>query len=294
MARVGIVQRTASRALLGYLRRRPTARGSWRALTLAKPFLVAELEPGVYIRPYSLSPIELGILRKGVLEPETVDVFRGLLRPGLTVIDLGANIGQYTLLAAHHVGPHGQVHAFEPTPEVADSLQANVTLNGFGNVTICRAAVSDAPGIVHLHPDPEAPDINSILPVRGQNRGATVEVPALRLDDYIAQRGLGPVDMVKMDIEGAEMMALAGAPKLLSGETAPILILELNPEALDRAGSSPAELLRLLERHGYAYHGIASYGGDTYANGIATKPGHWRRFPGLHEWDLRPVTEGVR
>ena len=93
-------------------------------MRLVGPSLLVELEPGLFIRPLGLSAVEVGIIRKGMFETETVGAFAALLTPGMTVMDVGANVGQFTLVAARRVGPSGRVHAFEPTPHLATTTSS--------------------------------------------------------------------------------------------------------------------------------------------------------------------------
>jgi FkbM family methyltransferase len=262
----------------------PSERGKYRLRLMTKYFLVAELQPGVFIRLSDVTLIEDEIIRQGVFEPETVEVFKALLEPGMTVLDVGANIGQYTLIAAHRVGPYGQVHAFEPTPPTATELRANVALNRFENVTINEVAVADAAGEALLFcTDPGSPGTNTIM-TPSEDVCSAVKVPTLTLDQYLAEHHITQVDVMKLDIEGAELLALRGAQGLLRGEGAPFLVLEINPGTLARSGNSGDDLLGLLQDCGYTYHPIAMYGThthDPWANGFAAKPAHWDRFPAL-------------
>src|SRR5262249_32474127 len=159
------------------------------------------------------------IARDGIFESETVELFLKLLAPGMTALDVGANVGQYTLLAAQRVGPSGRVHAFEPTPHVAAKLRANVRLNGFRNVTVAAMAVGDNCGEATLYYVDDDGSNNILAPEPGYP--TSVKVPLITLDDYLASQGLGKVDVMKMDIEGAELKALRGSPRLLSGDHAP-------------------------------------------------------------------------
>lgn len=284
------LQRLASALVLHYVRRCPVERGKWRLLRLANRFLVVPLGRGAFVRVPGLSIVEREIVRHGVFEQETAGLFCDLLAPGMVVMDVGANVGQYTLLAAPRVGPAGRVHAFEPTPRVAAKLRASVRLNGFANVAVNEAAVSEAPGQVTLYYVEDDDGENSIL--GGKAGCPSVTVPAVTLDDYVAAHGLGRVDVVKMDIEGAELLALRGARRLLSGDDAPVVILEVNPKSLAFSGSSVADLLGLLQGYGYRVHEVASYGTPghhRWANAVALKPAHRERFPALRGLALRPV-----
>jgi FkbM family methyltransferase len=205
-------------------------------------------------------------------------LFTQLLRPGMTVVDAGANIGEYTLVAARRVAPGGSVHAFEPTPAVVDWLRRNVALNDLHNVVINPVALSNAAGDVELFFDPMEPVSNSIVSLWHATGVATV--PATTLDEYVGRAGLAAVDVLKIDVEGAEIMALEGAGRLLAGEEAPIILVEANEGTLARSGRTMRDLIALLEGHGYACGTIDFHGGDArYSNLLAAKPAHRRRFP---------------
>lgn len=193
----------------------------------------------------------------GTYEPVESRVFCRLLRPGATVIDAGANVGQYTLLAATRVGPEGQVHSFEPMPQNFSALTRNVQINGLTNVRLNQAAlwhepaelVFSRPRIHHhnngafaaLDPDANSEDLDS---------QAAVTVTALTLDQYVEENHLDSIDLVKMDIEGAEPFLLRGARRTLERFGPPILS-EVRPEILARLGTTIEELEALLTELGY-------------------------------------------
>ena len=139
-------------------------------------------------------------------------------------MDVGANVGQFTLVAARRVGPSGRVHAYEPTPELAAHILRNLELNGLENVAVNAVAVSDVAGRASLHfVELDDPGENSIVNPSPGTR--TLEVPTVTLDGYLAEHAVGTVSVIKMDIEGAEMPALLGARNLLSGDDSPVLVL---------------------------------------------------------------------
>jgi FkbM family methyltransferase len=286
------MRRLASSLVRGYIRHFPLERTKWRLMQMAKSFLVAELQPGVFIRLADVTVIENEILRQGVFERETVDLFSALLGPGMTVLDVGANIGQYTLIGAHRVGREGHVHAFEPTPRIAADLRANVALNLLENVTVNEVAIADAQGETLLFcTDPGSPGTNTIMnPV--EHACGSVKVPTVTLDQYLVERGISSVDVMKLDIEGAELLALRGARDLLCADRAPVIVLEVNPRTLSLSGGGADQLLGLLDEYGYSYYSIATYGArthDPWENGFAAKPAHWDRFPALRRLYPQPV-----
>jgi FkbM family methyltransferase len=236
--------------------------------------------------------VDVDIMRRGTFEPETLHAFAALLAPGMTVLDIGANVGLFTVVAARRVGPTGRVHAFEPTPELAAHISSNLELNDLGNVAVNELAISDSDGHATLHfAEPNDPGENSIVNCTPGVR--TLKVATVTIDDYIGRCRVGRVDVIKMDIEGAEMAALRGGPKLLSGDNSPVLVLEFHPSTLAYGGHSPDDLLGLLASYGYAFYPIAAYSvqtHDPYMNGIGAKPDHVDRLPALRRWRQRPLS----
>jgi FkbM family methyltransferase len=153
------------------------------------------------------------------------------LRPGMTVLDVGANIGYFTLLAARSVGQEGLVHSFEPHDEIRGELERNVRRNGLRNVVVRPEAVARSTGEVAFYRSAEATNqgisstIEGSTPL-GQAREARPSiVPAVRLDDVSDSLGRS-VDLVKIDVEGAERAALEGGESLFSAPDAPLVLLE--------------------------------------------------------------------
>lgn len=179
--------------------------------------------------------------------PET-RVFEEFLRPGMTVFDLGANIGYYSALASRRVGPDGRVCAFEPDPANLALLQRNLQANGCRNVTVYPYAVSDRLGYAELFLDEASPSAHSIAL-------APPAVTATRRVVTVALDGLFPVEvcpnLVKMDIEGAEFAALRGMPRMLADRRLKVVVLECLPAILARMGLRREELAGLLESAGF-------------------------------------------
>jgi FkbM family methyltransferase len=185
----------------------------------------------------------------GVFEPCEAWLFTQLIKPGMTVVDAGANIGQYTLLAARCVGETGMVHAFEPVPSVFERLSHHITWNKLTNVVLNRAALwSEDRDRISLGLD-EAEGHNVSRYTILSDTGA-VSAPAVCLDSYADRRGFTRLDFVKIDIEGAEPAAIAGAQKVLRKFT-PLVLLEMVPARLLQVGVQAQELLATMRELGY-------------------------------------------
>lgn len=176
-------------------------------------------------------------------EPETLPVFLRLVTPGSTVIDVGANTGLFSLLAARR-DPTVTVHAIEPVPRVFELLTANVALNRAENVACHRVALSDHEGTVAMYvPREDLPIMSSMLP--GWRSGAVrVEVQAQTLDGFTGALDR-PVDVLKVDTEGTESLVLSGGVETL-GAQRPFVICEVLA-----AGRTAADLTALMGRVGY-------------------------------------------
>jgi FkbM family methyltransferase len=245
--------RLLSRAVGAY----PAVRGQTRLRHITAPWLVAKIGSNGWIRATGLVDAEWDLLSGKHKEEHTTVFVQSFLKPGMTVVDVGANIGYMSVLAALHVGPSGRVLAFEPTPNVADRLRENVRLNGLHNVTTVAAAISDQSGKAHLFQSSDDPEANSLFDDATMN--GAVEVEMVTLDSELARRSIEHVDLLKIDAEGAELSVLRGARGLLSSKDRPAILLELNPVTLHRAGVERDQVLQLLAEFGYEWEEIEQF-----------------------------------
>ncbi|MBI5567060.1 MAG: FkbM family methyltransferase [Chloroflexi bacterium] len=212
-------------------------------------------QPGFVIAKRLDQSIPFKLSREGYYEPQLSALFRQYLRAGDTFIDIGANIGYFTLLAASCVGATGHIHSFEPNPTTFKGLQRNVTLNNFKQVSLNNAAVSNVPGQVQLWVGKE---IDSGLVSMRQTSSLltdTVTSQAMTLDEYVIANRVGKIRAMKLDIEGAEWLALQGAQQLLIGNNRPDLIaLEAVQSHAAAFGVSIAQLIEFLIASQYTVH----------------------------------------
>lgn len=185
----------------------------------------------------------------GVYEECETRFFENHVKTGDTVVDIGANIGYYTLLFAKRVGPSGRVYSFEPEPTNFAVLTENVRMNRYGNVTLVNKAVSNDSGIIKLFisEDNEAGHSTAVSVA-----ARAVDVESVRIDEYLAQ--LDRVDFVKMDIEGGECHAIKGMTAFLRRHPDVVIVMEFWPKGLVNAGiepRTPLDLLRAMEFHIY-------------------------------------------
>jgi FkbM family methyltransferase len=172
----------------------------------------------LYLVPLDLD-LTPSIIRNGEWEPHVEHAIISSLRPGDIAVDIGANVGYHTLAMAAAVGARGQIHAFEANPDLMRLLKATIAVNGLDWVWFYEAAALDRPGAVklasapghfgsgHIIADTSPPDAEVAYSIR-------VDVPAVTLDGALVDR-VPKVDLIRMDIEGSEPLALRGAETLI-------------------------------------------------------------------------------
>lgn len=186
--------------------------------------------------PFISDPIRRGV----VFEARVLETLRGFIRPGDRVLDVGGNIGWFTVIASHLVGPTGLVVAVEPDPANAAVLRDNLARNRCANASVVEAAAGAEDGTASLYRSETNPGDHQMA--RIADRPDAVDVAVRRLDAVVA----GHIDVLKMDTQGSEVLALRGMSALLAANPAMRMILEFWPHGLDRVGGTTAELMALL------------------------------------------------
>jgi FkbM family methyltransferase len=232
---------------------------------------------------YVLYPNEnagIYISHGGNYEIDEVRFCEGLLEPGQTVLDVGGNIGLYALLAARLVGPTGRVHTFEPEVQNAGRLRTNLALNGFDNVEVFESAVYSEQGFVALNvfesrynswhslgrpnlPDPDHA-ARTIEPTQ------TRDVPAVTLDAHCEELGISRVDLLKIDVEGAEVDVLLGAERILGERAVGALLFEVSLPQIEALGHAADEPFEILAAAGYECFSLGANGSIREPATIAT------------------------
>lgn len=209
---------------------------------------IAKLRSGALANITENDHLQLLLYYCGEFEPECLHLMKRYLRPGATVLDVGANIGLYTIEAAKAVGSSGKVISIEASADHARTIERNVKLNGFSNVSLVSTAVGEDDGTAILSlPAGGNYGMFTLGKVSGTASG---EVQIRKIDDILKQQGVVAVDFIKMDIEGSELQALRGAIKTI-GHSRPPILIELNERALKGCGSSSTEVKTLLTSLGY-------------------------------------------
>lgn len=192
-------------------------------------------------------------------EPATLRLWWELAETARVVVDAGANTGLFSLLAAHR-NPSAEIHAFEPVDYNAEIFQCNIDLNGATGIRLHRAALSAHAGAQEMFVVPgEVNYMNSLDADRTRGRGSATEVPTLRLDELLAREGAGPVDLVKVDVEGHEDAVFEGMGDRLAASR-PHIVVEVLNEEVGRALTTRFDRLG-----GYRYFWIDEETGELRA-----------------------------
>ena len=231
--------------------------------------------------PIEVDPRDLigsEILRSWMWESETVRFVWGWLRAGMTVLDVGAHVGQYTLLASGLVGPAGRVIAFEPHPVLGRVLRRNASRAGCQNVTVLPVALGRAPGpgTLVLHPSDNFGG-SSLRPDEASAHHARATVEVTTLDEALDRLG-GPVHLAKIDVEGAELDVIDGALGTLAANPGIVLIVEFLRDNPLRFGHTVEDLEARLRELGFQLFTLTPDGlrryepvGELAANVVAVR-----------------------
>jgi FkbM family methyltransferase len=254
--RTALFQWIADRYPTPAITRGGAARALWKTLFYAvapqSPFAMRTAQYRLWVDPQKRKDIARTILHRGAYEPIETAIMLRCLRPGMTVVDVGANIGHYAMVAARAVGPTGRVIAFEPETENHAALVANLALNGLDNVVAERLALGARAGELMLYRDRDNRGGHSLAAANVQAPAGAAPVEAATLDAYLARhlpdRRVG---FIKIDVQGAEAQVLAGAEARLARDR-PVVLVEFWPSGIRAMGGDPmAPIGRMLEL-GYA------------------------------------------
>jgi FkbM family methyltransferase len=203
-------------------------------------------------------------IKQGIFEgPETAFVGR-LLAPGMTVLDLGANQGYYTLLASRTVGKSGRVFSFEPSPRERKALALHKRLNRCKNVTLVDFAVGAEERDIDLYVvRGHETGCNSLRPPIAMSESKPVRVKMIRLDDWLQRERVSRVDFIKLDVEGGEFDALKGAEALLERRPRPVLMIEVQDLRTRPWGYRAREIIEHLNRKEFHWFRVNADGAVT-------------------------------
>lgn len=209
-------------------------------------FITAEID-GI---KYSLDlneEIDNSIYYQGCFEPMTARLIKRYVKPGMVVVDIGANMGCHALQFAKLVGRSGRVIAFEPTKYARNKLELNIKLNNFSNIRIEKIALSDKAG------KKQKVYFQSSYPLNGARQDGTDIVDFLTLDEYAKKNKINRIDFIKMDVDGYEHKIILGGLNTIR-QHKPIIIMELGIDTLKKAGGDINDLIDALSGIGYKFY----------------------------------------
>jgi len=204
---------------------------------------------GFFLELERTDPVASGAIALGVYERYESELFRSKVKPDMTIIDIGANLGYYTAIASRRAGEKGLVVAFEPEPNFFKLLSRNVSRNNMKNTACFEMAVAEKNGLTNLYLSNENKGHNSII--RSEELKTFAQVKTTTLDDFLVSQKIAKVDMIKMDIEGAEIMALEGMTNTLI-KYMPLLFFEFSPHSIIKINKNPIDFLLTLFKIGYS------------------------------------------
>ncbi len=243
--------RLALGTLKAYSRIAPTERGGYRLARLGRSLIAKSQRDGVFQTPDGIR-LKLDLrtypdinMAVGLYELDTYRVMRRILKPGGWFVDVGANLGYFTLLGAKWTAPAGRVDAFEPDPINRKRLEEHLHENQLGDrVRVYPIAASSKVFELELiHPQAAGSNHGMASFYKAlAGEGQTFTVSTARLDEVLD----GVPDLIKIDVEGAELSAIEGMQKLLSAASPPKLIIEHNPASCAAAGYRPGDIFAKL------------------------------------------------
>lgn len=217
------------------------------------------------------------MMMDGYWELPMTEAVVACLRPGMHVVDCGANLGYYSLLMADLVGEEGRLHAFEPNPDMARRLRQSISVNGFaGRTTIHEIALADAPGTAAFSVPAGEPK-NGHVGAAGSHAEAGDDGPRrfdVRVDTLDAMLGDSPVDLIKIDVEGAEERLWDGMQGILARGAPLTIFLEFTPDRY----ADPAAFLDRIAAAGFTFARITEKAGV-----VATSRAEILAQPGNHD-----------
>jgi FkbM family methyltransferase len=176
------------------------------------------------------------------------------LQSGMTVLDIGAHHGYYTLLASRKVGPQGYVLAVEASPRERERLRTHLRINRCNNVEVESRALGEVEGTAELYlVRGSESGCNSLRKPDVNQETEVLKVPIERLDRVLQDRGIERVDFIKLDVEGAELSVLKGAARLLSREPRPVILVEVQDIRTKPWGYAAREVVRYLSSVNYLW-----------------------------------------
>ena len=208
--------------------------------------------------------IDYQVIAFGVYDARLRRFLKRVVKPGMTCLDVGANIGCVTTQLSRLVGPSGRVFGFEPVPHLFQRLKENIALNAFDRVaSLHQMALSRETGQATIKAAQEDCDNQGMASLRNTDHPhlrRALEIQTITLDQFVREKHLDRIDLIKMDVQGAEPWVIEGGASTLR-RLHPHLLLEVSPYDLRSFGKTATDLLRMLEALGYESYCLKENGG---------------------------------
>ncbi|MEQ9454784.1 MAG: FkbM family methyltransferase [Phycisphaeraceae bacterium] len=224
---------------------------------------------------YPYNEVTRSLMMTGLYDPTELSYLQQTLQPGMTFIDAGANLGLYSLVASRRVGPEGRVIAIEPSCREHDRLLRHIDINHANNIEALKLAVADDIDTIGLKVADDKHAGHNTLGSFAYEATRLDRVECVRtttIDQIVSQRSLSRVDLIKLDIEGAELAAIRGASETLQ-RFQPELLVEFNEKSLNAQGATAADLWSQIESHGYEIGSIDNTRGAFTPTTLDNRPG---------------------
>jgi len=223
---------------------------------LKHPFVKTLYKTKMYLNPKD-NIISKFLYMNKCWEPQETEYFKKIVLEGMNVIDIGANIGYFSILFSKWIGDRGKVFAFEPDPKNYELLIKNIQANKCTNISPIKKAVSNYDGKTFLFLSDENIGDHRIFDANifpGDEIRNKIEIESIRLDSFFLPEQ--EIDLIKMDIQGSEMLALEGMNQILSRNHKIFLFTEFWPIAIEKSGRSPKEYLEKLHQLGFKIYSL--------------------------------------
>lgn len=260
---MSVLKSSVRKAMRFYLTHTPIIKGRYPLMMAAQKWAGEPVTVEVEVKDRGRMILDLADsaqfpLYYNIYEWKDLPTINALLKGCNVALDIGGNIGQMALLFARRAN---QVLTFEPIPALAERLRQQVVLNRLENkVKIFPIALTNFNGTLPLQLPTVDNGGNGSTILGRDGEGEKIQVQAQTLDILLEQENIDAVDLIKIDVEGAELFVLQGMEKLLSRENPPIIILEMNSGMMKLAGYSSTEITHLLAIHGYECFEFVKHG----------------------------------
>jgi FkbM family methyltransferase len=206
---------------------------------------------------------QLLVRAKKSFEYATLSLIRSIIKPDFIILDIGANIGLHSLVMAASLSEKGKIYAFEPIKKTYDILSENVRINGLENkIALFNIGLSDRNGMIDFSipssTTVKEDDLDAFYAINYDQNILNESAKVATLDTWISTQNIQKVDLIKIDVEGAELLCFQGAVSFFETHK-PIIIMECQESHLKRFDHSIFELLQFLSQFGYAFEEISDH-----------------------------------